>query len=101
MPVRISVSYEEIAAFCQRWRIKELSIFGSALREDFRPDSDIDVLVRFEPDARIGLIGFAQIENELSQMLKRKVDLNTPDCLSKYFRDEVLREAQIIYEQTR
>lgn len=101
MPVKINIPYEEIAEFCQRWRIKELSIFGSALRDDFRPDSDVDVLVQFEPDARIGLIRFAQIEHELNRMLKRKVDLNTRDCLSKCFRDEVLREAQVVYGQTR
>ncbi len=89
---------EKVAAFCKRNRIRKLSIFGSALRGDFSPDSDIDVLVEFEPDACVGLIRLAGIEIELSEILGRKVDLNTPGFLSKYFRDQVLSEAVVHYD---
>lgn len=101
MSVRIEVSKEEIAAFCRRHHIRKLAFFGSVLRDDFTPESDVDVLVEFESDARVGLIGFAGIENELSRLIGRKVDLNTAGFLSLYFRDEVLREAEIAYEQAR
>ncbi|MFQ3631838.1 nucleotidyltransferase family protein [Roseiflexus sp.] len=99
MALQIDIPYDEIAAFCRRWRVKELSIFGSALRDDFRPDSDVDVLVVFESGVRIGLISFARMERELSQILKRTVDLNTPNSISKHFRDDVLHEATIVYAQ--
>ena len=90
---------DRIADFCRRHHIRKLSLFGSVLRDDFRPDSDIDVLVEFEPEARMGLAFFA-MEIELSEILGRKVDLNTPGFLSKYFRDEVLREAEVQYDAT-
>jgi uncharacterized protein len=77
-----------------------LSIFGSALRKDFRLESDVDVLVEFEPNARVGLIRLAGIEMELSEILGRQVDLNTPGFLSKYFRDQVLSEAVVQYDAT-
>jgi predicted nucleotidyltransferase len=77
-------------------RVRRLALFGSILRDDFRPDSDIDVLVEFEPGATPGF-GFFGMQDELSGILGRKVDLNTPQCLSKYFRDEVLREAHALY----
>ncbi len=99
MPLQIDIPYDAIAAFCQRWRVKELSIFGSALRDDFRPNSDVDILVVFEPGVRIGLISFARMERELSQILKRTVDLNTPNSINKRFRDNVLHEATIVYAQ--
>jgi len=98
--MKIEIDKEELAAFCRRHRIRKLAFFGSVLRDDFGPDSDVDVLVEFEPDARVGLIHFARMENELSEILQRKVDLNTPEFLSRYFRDEVLREAEAAYEQT-
>ncbi len=97
MPLQIDIPHDEIAAFCRRWRVKELSIFGSALRDDFRPDSDVDVLVVFETGVRIGLISFTRMERELSQILKRTVDLNTPNSISRRFRDNVLHEATIVY----
>ncbi len=97
--MNVTLPKDKIADFCKRHRIRRLAIFGSALREDFGPESDIDVLVEFEPDAKIGLIGFARVENRLTRLLGRKVDLNTPGFLSPYFRDEVLREAEVIYEQ--
>lgn len=88
-----------MAEFCRRHRIRKLAFFGSVLRDDFGPASDVDVLVEFESGARVGLIRLAGIENELSELLGRKVDLNTPGCLSPYFRDEVLREAEVVHEQ--
>ena len=69
------------------------------LRDDFTPRSDVDMLVKFRPETRIRLIGLAGIENDLSRLIGRKVDLNTAGCLSPYFRDEVLNEAEIIYAQ--
>ena len=87
---------ERIAEFCRQYRIRRLAVFGSALREDFTSESDVDVLVEFEPSARVGL-GFFSIQEELSELLGRKVDLSTEGFLSKYFRDEVLAEAKSIY----
>jgi len=85
-----------LAAFCRKHRIRRLSLFGSILSPDFRPDSDVDMLVEFEPQTRTGFAFFG-MQDELSEILGRKVDLNTPQCLSHYFRDEVLQEAQILY----
>lgn len=86
-----------ITNFCRRNRVRKLSLFGSVLRDDFGPESDVDVLVELEADARIGLIGFAGIELELSGLLGRRVDLNTPASLSPYFRDRVQAEAEVLY----
>ncbi len=98
--VKIAIPKGQIAEFCRRHHICKLSLFGSVLRDDFRPDSDVDVLVEFEPDHIPGLIRFAGMELELSQLLGgRKVDLNTPQFLSPYFRDEVLEEAEVQYVQ--
>ena len=87
----------ELAAFCRRNRIRKLSLFGSILREDFRPDSDIDVLVEFKRGHPVSLLRMAALERELSELLKRKVDLRTPAELSRYFRDEVLRTSEVQY----
>jgi uncharacterized protein len=95
---RIAIDRERIAEFCRRNHIRKLSLFGSVLRDDFRPDSDIDVLVEFEPEARVGLMGLARMEIELGEMLGRKIDLNTPGFLSRYFRDQVLTEAEVQYD---
>jgi len=92
----ISVDQKRIAAFCRKYHIRRLSLFGSVLRDDFRPDSDVDVLVEFEPGHVPGLAFFA-MERELSEILGRLVDLNTPGFLSPYFRDQVLAEAEIQY----
>jgi len=99
MAYKIQVPGEKIAAFCRRNRIQRLSLFGSVLRDDFTPESDVDVLVEFEPGAQVGLEFFG-MEQELSELLKHKVDLNTPGFISRYFRDEVLREAEVLYGQT-
>ena len=87
---------ETIRDFCRRHHIRKLSIFGSALRPDFRSDSDVDVLVEFQPNHTPGL-AFFDMEAELSELLGRKVDLNTPGFLSRFFRDRVLREAEVQY----
>jgi hypothetical protein len=94
----ISIPKKKIAEFCRRHHIKKLAVFGSALRADFREDSDLDMLVEFEPENIPGLAFFA-IQEELSEILGRKVDLNTPECLSRYFRDKVLQEAQVQYAE--
>jgi predicted nucleotidyltransferase len=95
---RIDIPKEALAEFCRRHHIRRLALFGSVLRDDFRPESDVDVLVEFEPGTHIGLIGLAGVEIELGELLGRKVDLNTPGCLSDYFRDKVLSEAEVQYD---
>ena len=97
--MRIEIDKETLARFCRRHRIRKLAFFGSVLRDDFGPTSDVDVLAEFEPGVRVGLIRLAGMENELSDLLGRKVDLNTPGCLSPYFRKEVLNEAEVVHEQ--
>jgi predicted nucleotidyltransferase len=97
---RINLPQDRIAEFCRRYHIRRLSLFGSVLREDFRPDSDVDMLVEFEPSHEPGFFGLARMERELSELLGgRKVDLRTPEDLSRYFRDEVLTEAEVRYAQ--
>ena len=95
---RVAIPTEKIAEFCRRHHVRKLALFGSVLREDFRPDSDVDVLVEFEPNHVPGLAFFG-MEEELSQLLGRKVDLNTPKFLSRYFRDRVLQQAFVQYER--
>ena len=89
---------EKIAEFCNKNHIKKLSIFGSALRDDFRADSDVDMLVEFQPGLHVGLIKLAGLELELSEIIGRKVDLNTPGFISEYYREEVLAEAEVQYD---
>jgi uncharacterized protein len=96
--LKIQISQEKISTFCQKHHIRKLAFFGSILRDDFRPDSDIDVLVEFQPGFTPGLSFFA-MQDELSEILGRKVDLNTPKFISSYFRDEVQREARVAYVQ--
>jgi uncharacterized protein len=96
----ISVPRDRIAEFCRRHHIGRLSLFGSVLRDDFRPDSDVDVLVEFEPGRAVGFFTLFDMEDELAQILGvSKVDLNTPLSLSEYFRDEVLTRAEVQYAQ--
>lgn len=96
MTRKFSIPKDEIAGFCRRHHISRLSLFGSVLTGDFRPDSDVDVLVEFQPGYTPGL-AFFEMEEELSGILGRKVDLNTPGFLSHYFRDRVLAEAEVQY----
>jgi len=96
--MKLKLPKQKIADFCSRHHIRKLAIFGSALREDFRSDSDLDVLVEFEPGHTPGLIRLAGMEIELSALLGgRKVDMNTPLCITPFFRDEVLAEAVPVY----
>jgi predicted nucleotidyltransferase len=95
----LTIPYDEIAAFCQRHHIRKLSLFGSVLREDFSEDSDVDVLVEFEPDAHVGLFGMGEIQMELTEMLGREVDLKTEGFLSRYFRQKVVDTAVTLYER--
>ena len=88
---------QAVAELCCRFRISRLALFGSILREDYGPESDIDVLVEFEKGAAPGF-GFITIQDELSEILGRKVDLHTPASLSKYFRDDVMCEAEPLYD---
>ena len=96
MTARIEIPTEEIAAFSRRNRIRKLALFGSVLRDDFTPDSDVDVLVEFEPGHTPGLAFFA-MQRELSAILGKTADMNTPKDLSPYFRQEVLAEAEVLY----
>jgi hypothetical protein len=94
----LSVPKDRIASFCRERGIRRLAFFGSVLRPDFRPDSDVDVLVEFEPDRIPGLLGIARMEREFSALLgNRKVDLRTLEDLSPYFRQTVLAEARVQY----
>ena len=99
MVVRIPLPKEQIAQFCRRHNIQRMALFGSVVRSDFGPSSDVDVLVQFEPGKTPGWEFFG-MQEELTEILGRKVDLNTPGFLSRYFRDRVLAEAQTVYERT-
>lgn len=94
----IEVPKDKIAQFCRKHHVRKLSLFGSVLRDDFGPDSDIDVLVEFEPGFTVGLLRMAGLEMKLTEMLGRKVDLRTPPEISRYFRDEVLRVSEVQYD---
>lgn len=96
MPPQIAVDRNQLEAFCHRHHIRKLSFFGSVVRDDFGPSSDVDVLVEFESGHVPGL-AFFEIQEELSQLLGRRVDLNTPRGLSPYFRERALAEAEIAY----
>jgi len=100
MMAKVALDKDKIADFCRKRHIRRLAVFGSALRSDFRPDSDIDLLVEFEDGHTPGLFGIARMERELSFLLEgRKTDLRTPQDLSRYFRQEVVEQAEVAYEQ--
>jgi uncharacterized protein len=96
--VNLYIPPEKIVEFCKANRIRRLALFGSVLREDFSPFSDVDVLVEFEAGARVGMIRLSAMEAELSQILGRNVDLNTSGFLSKYYRERILSEAEVQYD---
>ena len=101
MKSKITIPKAKVAEFCCRNRIRRLSLFGSILRDDFTPASDVDVLVEFAPNAVIGLFELYDLEQELAQILGvEKVDMNTPQGLSVYFKDQVLAEAEALYDKT-
>jgi hypothetical protein len=98
MPLPIFRDRTALAAVCSRHHIRRLSLFGSTLKGTDRPDSDVDLLVEFEPDHKPGLLGLARIEAELSALAGgRQIDLRTAQDLSRYFRDEVVRTAEVQY----
>lgn len=94
----LDIPSDVISDFCRRHHIRRLALFGSVLRDDFTPDSDLDILVEFEEGHTPGLAFFG-MQEELSELLGRNVDLNTPAFLSRYFRDEVMKEAVVAYER--
>jgi predicted nucleotidyltransferase len=97
MSAHIQLDREFVAEFCQRNQIRRLALFGSVLTERFRPESDLDVLVEFEPDGEPGFIGLARMQLELEAVVGRPVDFRTPKDLSRFFREEVLRSAEVQY----
>ncbi len=94
-----ALSTEAIEAFCVQNHIRKLSLFGSILTERFRPESDVDILVEFEPGLNPGLFGLMGMKAELSEMVGREVDLRTPGDISRNFRDRVVAEAAVQYER--
>jgi len=97
--ILIEFPKEKIEEFCKKHSIRKLSLFGSALRDDFTPESDLDILVEFDPSHIPGLIRLARMELELGEILGRKVDMRTAQDLSRYFRDEVLKSALVQYAE--
>ena len=95
---RITVSADVIADFCRQHHVRKLSLFGSVLRDDFRPESDVDVLVEFGPEDVPDFFDLIEMKEELVELLGHKVDLKTPNSLSPYFRDRVLREALLLHD---
>jgi hypothetical protein len=95
LPIELPI--EQITEFCQRNPIRKLSLFGSILRDDFKPESDVDMLVEFIPENRVTYFDLVGMETKLTDMVGRKVDLRTPNELSKYFRQKVLDSALVIY----
>ncbi|HCU35853.1 MAG TPA: nucleotidyltransferase [Armatimonadetes bacterium] len=97
MGLPVAIDKERLAEFCRGNRIARLSLFGSVLRDDFGPESDVDVLVQFEREAVVTLLDMARMEDELTALFGRRVDLRTPQELSRYFRDKVLADAVVQY----
>lgn len=99
MTVNIALPHEEIRAFCQQHSIQRMRFFGSVLRDDFGPESDIDVLVEFEDGVRVTLFDLVDIQDQLAALLGRDVDIATPNGLSKYIQADVLAQAQVVYDR--
>jgi len=98
MPLAIPIDHERIAEFCRKWRVKELAVFGSALRDDFRPDSDVDVLVELRPNHGLNLYDWVDMIEELQEILGRRVELVAKGGLKNPFRRrEILRTAEVVY----
>ena len=94
---QISIPQDQVADFCRRNQIRTCSLFGSVLREDLRPDSDVDVLIEFDPEARIGFMALGRMQRELADLLGRRVDLVPRDGLKPQIRDSVLDGARVLY----
>ena len=97
MSLNITVNQEQIADFCRRHHIRKFAFFGSVLRNDFHPDSDVDVLVEFEPDYRLGLFELIRMQREFSEMIGREADFRTPEDIGRYMRDRVIAESEVQY----
>jgi len=98
MPLAIPIDHERIAEFCRKWRVKELAVFGSALREDFGPDSDVDVLVELRPNHGLSLYDWVDMIEELQEIFGRRVELVAKGGLKNPFRRrEILRTAEVVY----
>jgi hypothetical protein len=97
MELKIPIPHDKLSAFCRSNHIKRLAFYGSVLRDDFTPTSDVDILVEFEKGRAPGF-GFFKMQDKLSELLGRKVDLNTPGDLSRYYKDRVLKEAVTVYD---
>jgi predicted nucleotidyltransferase len=95
--VPLHIPFEELSAFCRRYQVRELAIFGSMLRQDYRPDSDIDLLITFKPEARVTFLTLARMQRELETLFGRKVDLVPKDGLKPGIRDHILATAQVLY----
>ena len=97
MSPRVQIDANRISDFCRRWNVTELALFGSVLRNDFREDSDVDVLISLSPDAHVGLFDLARMERDLTEILGHKVDLVTKGGLKAGIRDSVLSSAEVLY----
>ena len=97
MSPRITINQHEIDEFCQRHHIRKFAFFGSVLREDFGPDSDVDILIEFEPEFIPGLFELMDMQLEFSDMIGREADFRLPGDLSRYFRERVIAEAEVLY----
>ena len=98
MPIHLSIDHQRITDFCRKWKIKEFSLFGSVLREDFRPDSDVDVLVTFEPDVPWSLLDIVTMMDELREIFGRDVDLVEEDAIRNPFRrHSILTTRKVVY----
>ena len=100
MPAQVQPETERLAEFCRRYHIRRLSVCGSVLREDFRPDSDVDVLIEFDPERRPGMVGLHQVEEELSRLYGgHRIDLLNPKYLNRRLRDRLLQEAEVLFAE--
>ena len=97
MSLRIPIDRDKTAAFCSRHHIRRLALFGSVLTDDFRPDSDVDVLVEFDPEFRLGLFELMRMQREFSEIIGREADFRTPEDLGRYMRDRVIAESEVQY----
>ena len=98
--VHLQIDQKLLVEFCQKYGIRKLSLFGSVLRDDFGPKSDVDMLVEFQPEHRVGYLALAAMEREMSALLGRKADLRTPAELGRYFRQEVVAGSVVQYAQS-
>ena len=97
MSAKIAIDQQQLAAFCKKWSVAELALFGSVLRDDFRPDSDVDVLVTWLPDADVTMLTIGAMAADLEDLVGRTVDLVPKSGLKPFVRDEVIRTARVLY----